>query len=357
MSITLNQHRANLTQALVASFKEQTALRSGFAAFFPPKTTTAKQVSIEVQRNGKPIAVDVQRCTDPVRNLFSKSTEKIFVPPYFHESFDFTSCQSYDVTFGRGVAPAGSFMQDLFQNANDELVAIQNKIKRAILLQQSQVLQTGIVTLTSGDNIDYKRKAGSMVTKTVAGEKWTAPTTSDPIKDLKAGCEFLRGTGNSGASAVNAIMGSAAFDNFMASTKVQALGDIRNVNRLAIDMPMFDGVSGLTLQAKVGAGDFIVYIWTYNETYENASQVETRYLDTNTVVMLPTDFVGHTVHAGLPAVMGDPISGQYVANVEAEYLVYDVIDQVKRSWQFIVDSAPLVIPVSVDRIYTLVTTS
>jgi len=355
--ITLNQHRASLTQALVARFLDQARVRTGFGAFFPSETTLAKQISIEVERHGKPMAVDVQRCTDPIRNIFSKSTEKIFVPPYFHESFDFTSCQSYDVTFGRGVVPQGSFMQSIFQEANKELLAIQNKIKRAVLLQQSQVLTTGIVTLNSGDNIDYKRKAGSMVTKTVSGEKWTAPTTSDPVKDLKAACEFLRGTGNSGASEVNAIMGSQAFENFMSSAKVQALGDIRNVNRIAIDMPMMDGVSGLVLQAKVGAGDFIVYIWTYNETYENASGVETRYLDTNTVVVLPTDFVGKTVYAGLPAVMGDPISGQYVANIEAEYNVYDVIDQKKRNWEYIVDSAPLVVPVSVDRIYTLVTTS
>ena len=357
MSITLNQHRASLTQALVARFLDQARVKSGFGAFFPSQTTDSKYVSIEVERHGKPIAVDVQRCTDPIRNLFSKSTEKIFQPPYFHESFDFTSCQSYDLTFGRGVAPQGSFMQSIFGEANKELLAIQNKIKRAVLLQQAQVLQTGIVTLNSGDNIDYKRKAGSMVTKTVAGEKWTAPTTSDPVKDLKAACEFLRGTGNSGASEVNAIMGSQAFENFMASTKVQALGDIRNVNRMAIDMPMMDNTSGLVLQAKVGAGDFVVYVWTYNETYEDAYGVEQRYLDENTVVMLPTDFRGWTAFAGLPDVQGDPISGQFVAQVEAEYLVYDYIDQVKRSWEFCIDSAPLVVPVSVDRIFTLVTTS
>lgn len=355
--IKLNQHRANLTQALVAQFVDQARLKSGFGAFFPTKTTAAKQISIEVERQGKLMAVDVQRCTDPVRNLFDRSTEKIFVPPYFHESFDFTSCQTYDITFGSGNAPAGNFMASLFSEANSYLVAIQNKIKRAILLQQAQVLQTGIVTLKNGDNIDYKRKAGSMVTKSVAGEKWTVPATSDPIKDLKAAGEFLRGTGNSGASELNAIMGSQAFENFMNSAKVVALGDIRNVNRLSIDMPMMDNVSGLTLQAKVAAGDFVVYIWTYNETYENAAGVETRYLATDNVVVIPTDFVGHTVFAGLPAVMGDAISGQYIASVESEFLVYDVIDQVKRSWQFIVDSAPLVVPVSVDRIYTITTTS
>ena len=357
MAIGLNQHRAGFTQALIDTFTDSVEVKDGFAAFFPVKRTATKAVKIEVQREGKKIAVDVMRCTDPVRNLFSKSTEKIFVPPYFHESFDFTSCESYDVTFGRGTAPNEMTGADLIQDANEKLMSLKNKIKRAIQKQYADVLTDGIVRLNNGDNIDYKRKAASMVTKTVAGEKWTAPTTSDPIKDLKAGCEFLRSKGKSGASEVNAIMGSQAFENFMSSSKIQALGDIRNVNRLAIDMPMMDNTSGLVLQAKVGAGDFVVYIWTYNETYEDASGTEQRYLGENTVVMLPTDFRGWTAFAGLPDVQGDPISGQYVAQVEAEYLVYDVIDQIKRSWNFCIDSAPLVVPVSVDRIYTLVTTS
>lgn len=357
MSIPLNQHRAGFTQALVERFSDATDVKDGFAVFFPTKTSQTKAISIEVERMGKPIAVDVQRCTDPVRNLFSKSTEKIFVPPYFHEAFDFTSCEAYDVTFGMGVAPDATRAQTLMQSADAKLMAIKNKVKRAIQLQYSQVLTTGIVTLNTGDNIDYKRKAGSMVTKTVAAEKWTAPTTSDPIADLKAGGEFLRGTGRSGSSTLNAIMGSTAFTNFKNSTKVQNEADIKNINRIDLGMPQFNDVSGLVYQGQVGAGDFTINLWTYNETYENASGVETRYLDANTVILLPEDFRGVTAYAGLPAVMGDPITGQYIAPVEAEFLVYDVIDQVKRAWDFMVDSAPLVVPVSVDRIYTLVTTS
>lgn len=355
--ISLNQHRAGLTQALVATFSDAVDVKDGFAAFFPTKTTNTKNISIEVQRNGKPLAVDVLRCTDPIRNIFDKSTEKIFTPPYFKLSFDFTSCDAYDITFGRGMAPSGAAMSDLFASANNELMALKNMVKRAIQKQYSDVLQTGIVTLNSGDNIDYKRKAGSMVVKTVAGEKWTAPTTSDPIADLKAGCEFLRSTGKSGSSTINAIMGSTAFTNFKTSTKVQNEADIRNINRIDLGMPQFDNVSGLVYQGQVGAGDFVVNLWTYNETYEDANGNEVRFLGTNNVVMLPDDFKGLTVYAGLPAVMGDPISGQYVGVQEAPFNVYDVIDQVKMSWEYILQSAPLVVPVSIDRIYTLQTTS
>lgn len=355
--MTLNQHRAGVTQALIDLFKDSVDVKSGFEAFFPSKTTRTKAVKIEVQREGRKVAVDVLRCTNGNRNKFSRSTEKIFIPPFYKEFFDFTSCESYDVSFGIGTAPNETIGRDLLTDAQEKLNSLKNKIKRAIELQRSQVLQTGIVQLKNGDNIDFKRKAESIVTKTVSGEKWTATTTSDPVKDLQAGCEFLRQTGKSGSGVVNAIMGANAFNNYKLSNKVKEEADIRNINRGELNMPILDGVSGLAYQGQVGAGDFIVNIWTYNETYENENGDEVRYLDTNTVVMLPLDFKGWTAFAGLPAVMGDAVTGQFVGQVESEYMAYDVIDQVKMSWEYYLMSAPLVVPVSVDRIYTLVTTS
>jgi hypothetical protein len=71
--------------------------------------------------------------------------------------------------------------------------------------------------------------------------------------------------------------------------------------------------------------------------------------------MLPMDFVGNTAHAGVPSIMGNAVDGQYVAPMEGEYYVRDVIDQKRASWEFYVSSAPLAIPVSVDRIYTIAT--
>jgi len=358
MSITLNQHRAGMTQALVATFKDNVAPKEGLAAFFPMKTSRTKAISIEVERHGRKIAVDVARCTDPIRNVFSKSTEKIFVPPYFHESFDFTACQRYDVTFGTGNAPGEIDATMLMQDAMGRVVDLKNKVIRAIELQRSQVLQTGVVVLKNGDNVDYNRKAGSMVVKTVAGEKWTVPATADPVKDLRLGCEFIRTEGKSGGNVFNAILGQSALINFLANAKVQAEADIKNISRVSLNMPQFDNVTGLVLHGQVSAGEFIVNLWSYNESYDHPTTgVDTKYITADNVILLPDDFKGFTMHAAVDAVMGDAKTGQYIAPVEAEFLVYDVIDQVKRSWNFMLDSAPLVVPVSVDRIYTLQTTS
>lgn len=354
MAITLNEHRAGVTKAVIARYSDDKAPKAGFSALFPSVTTDTKEVSIEVERYNQLMAVDVKRCTDPNRNTFDKSTEKIFIPPFFSESFDFTSCQRYAASFGSGNDPSKSDARSLIREATQYLGTLRNKILRAIEKQRADVLQTGIVTLKNGDSIDFKRKSASMKTLTSTA-KWDAPSTADPFKDLLDGANFLREEGLSAGSVINAFMGAGALSNFLSNQKVQAQADIKNITRTDIGMPQFNGVTGLVFHGQTSSGDFIFNLWTYGEWYKDAAGVTQRYLGTNTVVLVPDDFVGKTAYAAVPAVMGDAISGQYVAPVEGEFHLHDVIDQVKRTWDFILESAPLVIPVSVDRIYTVVT--
>ena len=355
MAITLNQHRKGITQTLIAKFSDDKEPKQGLSSFFPTKTTASKLISIEVERNLQTVAVDVQRCTDPVRNLFSKSTEKIFEPPYYNESFDFTACDRYDVTFAQNNGPTKVDATMLIRDASSKVKKLKNKIIRAIEIQRSQVLQTGIVVLKNGDSIDYKRKAGSMPVLAGAA-KWDAPTTSTPLTDFKTGMDFLREEGLSGGTTVNAVFGSSAFQNFMASTQVKEQAEWRKINRIEINMPQFDNVSGMVYQGQFAAGDYIVNIWTYNEFYVHpVTSVKTKFIDANNVVLVADDFEGVTSFAGVPAILGDAVNGQYVAPIEGEFYVRDVIDQIKMAWDFIISSAPLVVPVSIDRIYTIKT--
>lgn len=354
MGITLNQHRAHITQRLIKKFSDDRQPKQGLSAFFPAITTPTKAVSIEVQRNRQKVAVDVQRCTDPIRNIFSRSTEKIFVPPYYNEMFDFTACQRYDETFGQNNVPTKVDAKLLLADANTYLLALKNKILRAIELQRSQVLQTGVVTLINGDSIDYKRKAESLKVADVGWDQAGA----DILGDLAVGMEFIRNKGLSGATAINAIFGSRALSNFLNNAKVKEQADFRNIKRIEINMPQFDNVSGMVYHGQVATADYMINIWTYNETYEHPVTEETlSYIDKDNVVMVSDDFVGTTTFAGIPAILGDNVSGQYVGPVEGEFYIRDVIDQIKTTWDFIISSAPLVIPVSIDRIYTLKTTT
>jgi hypothetical protein len=357
MAITLNQHRMGVTQTLIARFSDSKEPRQGLSSLFPHVTTANKQVSIEVERNKQLVAVDVERCTDPVRNIFRKSTEKIFVPPYYNEMFDFTSCERYDVTFGSGNVPTKPDAAMLINDGYNKAKVLRDKILRAIELQRSQVLQTGIVTLKNGDSIDYKRKVGSFKVNATT-ENWNTATAT-PFEDIEAGMEFLRDEGLSAGTHINAIFGKRAYATFVNNEKVQKSADIRRIDRMSIGMPQFNNVTGMAFQGQFAAGDFTINIWTYNESYLDPADNSTRklYINQDNVILVADDFVGKTAFAGVPAILGDPEIGNYVGTLEAEFYYRDVIDQKKLAWEFFVSSAPLVIPVSIDRIYTLTTRS
>jgi len=352
MALTLNQHRFGVTQELIGTFKDSRAPKTGLSSFFTKVTTPAKQVSIAVQRNRQLVATDVLRCTDPNRNIFSLFSEKIFLPPFFSESFDFTACQAYDVTFGMGIAPNAVQKNMLMDSANEYLTDLKYKIDRAINKMYASVLQTGTVTIVNGDSIDFKRKAASMPVNTGTAA-WSATSTADPLADFTTDAQFLRDEGLSAGSTINVIMGTRAFTYFMNNAKILAVAAIFNqIKRINIGMPQFDGASGLNFQGQIGGADYMFNIWTYNDVYENADGSKTKYINDANYIMIPDDFEGKIVYAGVPFVFGDYFSGMYVANTTGEYIVHDVIDQVKRSWQFIVESAPLPIPFSIDRVVT-----
>lgn len=354
MAITLAEHTGEFRKALVGTFIGKTIVRLGLEGLFPRHTYNAEMLSIAVQRNRQLVAVDVQRCTDPIKNTFSRATEKLFLPPYYKESFDFCKCDGYKTSYGAGEIPNGSTARNIARGALNELEAIRAKVERAIEIQRSQVLESGIVILKNGDSIDYKRKAASIK---VATTPWTNHANSNPYQDIIDGMNFLRDEGQSTGSSINAIFGSAALTNFLSNEKVLKELDIRRIERINIVMPQFDNVTGMAFHGQFGAGDFVINIWTYNEQYLDPADNTTRkkYIGTNNVILVPEDFVGETSFATTPMVGGNSESGYYVRNVEGQYTVYDIIDQVKAAWEVILQSSPLVVPVTIDRIYTLKT--
>jgi hypothetical protein len=355
MPISANQHKENITKLTIATFSDNAAPKMGLANLFPTVTTIEKEIAIEVERNRQLIAVDVRRCTDAKLNTFSNYTEKVFEPPFFNEAFDFTQCRRYNVTFGQQTNPSKADAVSMINETTSNLQALRYKIMRSIELMRSQVLQTGIVTLVNGDSIDFKRKAASI--KVLAGAaKWDAPTTSDPLTDFAVGMKFLREEGLSSGSTVNAIFGETAFINFIASTKVKEQAAWIQITRMNINMPQFDEVTGMVFHGQFATSDYNVNIWTYNDFYELPNGAKTRYIDPTNVVMVANDFVGKTGFAGIPAIFNEKNDGgQMIVPVEAEYYVQDYVDQRKKAWMFEIASAPLPIPVSIDRIYTMKT--
>jgi hypothetical protein len=351
MAISIIDHSRKLTSVVVGRFIEEIPVRAGFNAWFPKETTPTLEVDVEVQRDNDLIASDVIRFTEGNKNKFSRVTEHKYIPPYFKEDYDLQRDQVYMNTIALGVGLESAQVNAVIsKNAIKNVRKNRQKVERAILKQQADVLQTGIVTLNNGDNINYNRKAASMV---VVSNLWSNPTTAKPMNDLQDGMTFLRNTGNSNGAAVNVVMRGAALSYFLATDQITKQGAyvVKQIQRNEIGMPQFSEATGFAFHGQIAAGDFMVNLWTYNEKYTNDAGATVYYLDNNKVVMIPDDFQGKTVFGGLPSLQN--VNGfDMPAIVEADFLIRGYSDKKTLSSTIELTSAPLVVPFTIDKIYT-----
>jgi len=360
MSISLINHSNTIVKKIAGKFEEVIPVRSGFAGWFPEETTPTLLVSVEVQRDTDLIAEDVVRFTEGTKNKYTKATENLYQPPYFKLDYDFNRDNVYMTSIAQAnILDNPTINQIITMNAYKAVEKNRNKIIRAIRKQQADVLQTGIVTVASGDNVDFRRKAASMVNvSTGPGAKYWDDVTSLPIQDIGYGLDFLRNVANSGGSAVNVVMRTKALNALLQTNYMKDNGKniLQQIQRVNVGMPQFDGMSGFALHGQIASGDFAVNIWTYNEKYTDKNGAIQYYLAENLVVMIPDDFKGKTVFGGLPTMVQTNVNGTPSAVpgiVEAPYLIRPYADLKTLSSTIELTSAPLVIPFTIDKIYTM----
>jgi len=345
-TISTTDARALFTKSVVDVYKEIPKPTGFLRSLFPAKEYSTKELSIEVQRGFEKIAVDVERGTEGNRNSFSRSTEKVFVPPYYKEYHDATQIDLYDRLFGSTDIEAGVFAQ-FTQEVAERNYALQAKIERSYELQCAQVLQTGIVTLNSGINIDYKRKSASLVDLGTinANRYWNVDSTSTVLADVEAAGNFLRQVGKSNGGTINMICGSSALNAMLNNDKFKSMADIKNYKLVDINSPLKNAV-GATLHGTFSAGSYNILVWSYPEFYDNASGVSTPYIDPKVVIFLPEMPRFNMAFAAVPQLLGQ-------APKRGAFLFRDYIDERSEAHIFEVKSAGLAIPTAVDQIYTL----
>lgn len=350
MAIDKTLHQAEFTAALIASFRDNNQDPIlGLEALFPSKVAKSKYVKVHVMRNGRKVAVDVKRCTGPNLNQFQEGKEKIILPPYFNEGFDITQCEAYKYAFVRNQFGNSAAVQDLFADAEEKLRLLKNKIQRSVEKMRADVLQTGILTFTNQDQIDYGRKAQSIK---VVDNKWDS-ANADIMGDLMAGVEFLRGEGRSFGQEIMGIFGAKALGYIISNAKLLEANDYRRANRLEITMPQAQA-EGFTYHGRIAVGDYILNLMTYSDTYEDAAGNAIPYIDSDKVILMPNDFEGVTAYASVPALFEEASTGaQFIGEFAGEFYQRDYVDQKVLNWMHEVSSAPVVVPVSVDKIYTL----
>lgn len=345
MGISVVDARNLLTKKIVSIYSESTQVFSFGRSFFKTDVSLSKNVSIEVERGGEFVAVDVLRNTDGNYNKISRSTEKIIEPAYYSEYISANESDLYDVAIASGgSAPA---IAQLSQYIAKKVIKLRDKIERAYERQAWQVLESGVVTLQSTNSIDFKRKSGSLVD--IGGANYWNQTGSNPLTDLANGALFLRTVGKSQGAVVNCVMGSSALDLFINNDTVKEFGDLRNYSIAQVRMEQRNSL-GASLYGAVTAGSWNVLIWTYPEYYDenvNGTIESKPYVPADKFIMIPEAPNFTMAFGAVPQLIENGSVPQTSA-----YLLREFLDDRRKAHEYYVESAGIAIPVAVDQIYT-----
>ncbi len=345
MNISVQEARNLLTKALVAVYIERPKVTSFLRSFFTVKESMTEKISIEVRRGTEKVAVDVKKYDDGNLNILSKSTEKLIVPPMYDEYIIANDHELYKVAVGAMQTGQGAtYFRQLVEGLAEDMAITVDKIERAMEKQCADILDSGVIQLTNNTNIDFGRKAASLVAYAAAHD-WSVNTVN-PKDVILTGLKFMRETGKAQGSVFNMILGSEALMALLANEKFQNENNLVNISLDSVREPQRNAVGG-SLHGQISVGAYKVNLWTYPEVYDVAG-VSTPYIDGKKVVLLPENPNFIMSFAAVPQLIQD---GGVIPQKGA-YLFTDYFDMKKTAHEMHAKSRPVAVPVAIDQIWT-----
>ena len=348
--------RRLFTKTLIDVYREETIPTNFLRSFFPNRETSNKNVSIEVERGTEKLAVDVRRGTEGNRNEIVDFTEKIITPAYYREYFDATDLYFYDQLFGMGDLEMDAMtFNEWIQEVASKLRLLQNKIERSIEKQCADVLELGTVTLENATNINFRRKANSLVD--LGAGNYFDDAGVNPITSIEQGCLFLRTEGKMMGGVVNMIAGGEVLNRLLENESFQDRANLRRVDLVNLGLPqrIADSV-GAAVHGQFSAGSFTVNLWTYPQFYDAAgSGASTPYINDKKLILLPMNPRFHTAFGAVPKIIRDVRNAEFpefIRQQRGAFTVGNYIEERTEEHIFDIKSAPIAIPVAVDQIYT-----
>lgn len=341
---------------LYTEMRRPNGFLSRFFTIKPGGAYQGKKVAIDVERYGEDVAVVVTACTGPNLNDIKQFTTKEFTPPAYGEAFPVDVCELLNRMAGVDPHTAAymDYASQLMAVMAKGFMLIDDKIKRAVELQASQIFQTGQLTLTNsaGDTVytlDFKPKATHFPTVTTS---WSTVATADPLGDLEALANVVRADGKIDPNML--IMGATALKNFLRNADVQEVLDNRRIDIGAIRPEMRD--SGATFYGFVWVGTYQMEIWTYPDTYKHPQTgLPTKYIEDDKVVMLSDRTRLDMASAKVPLPLGpDPrVAGLMPGRMTSRTAGFDVTPNLYatpngKEIMGELESRTLLIPVQID---------
>lgn len=291
---------------LFSDLRAPSMFLSRFFKIRPGNIYNGSKINLDIQRYGEDVAVAIRRMTGPNLNDFGDFTSKEFEPPSYGEAFPLNINDL--VNRMAGVDPYSAAYEEyasaIVSTMARGFVHIDHKITRAVELQASQILQTGILTLVDKDGntvytLDFKPKATHFPT---VATSWSSGS-STPLDDIKALAEVIRADGKVDPDTL--ILGGTAARNLLKNTDVKAVLDNTRYNVGEINPGASN--SGATRQGRIWVGDYEFTLYTYPETYTNPQTgAVTKYVTADKAIMLSSRTRLDFTAAKVPAALQDP---------------------------------------------------
>ena len=341
---------------LFTQMRRPNSFLTRFFTIKPGGTYNGDKVAIDVERYGEAVAIAIKKCTGPNLNDIDEFTTKEFTPPTYGEGFPLDVCDLLNRMAGVDPYTAAytEYAGQLVAMMAKGFTLIDDKIKRAVELQASQILQTGKLTLTDGTGdtvyeLDFKPKATHFPT---VGTSWSDTATADPLSDLEALAKVIRSDGKINADRL--VFGDVALRNFLKNDEVQKMLDNRRIEVGGI-APEFDD-SGATFYGFVWVGAYRFEMWTYPDTYEDPQTgIPTEYVTADKIIMTSSRTRLDMTSARVPLPLGpDPrVAGLLPGRMTSREENFDVTPNVyttPNGKQIMgeLESRPLLIPVQID---------
>lgn len=275
------------TKRMIDAYMERASAPLFLSGFFqsPPENFhRSKEVEIDIQREDEDIAIVIQDLTTgPRMNESNKYTNKKFLPPVLNEAGAINAFEMMERRPNQNPFQDPDFAVNAVLESFSIFRKLENKVRRTVELQASQVLQTGVVTLVNEAGaelykLDYQANPLHFPN---AGVTWGAGG-ADPYADVASLAELLRRNGKKNPHRL--IFGMTAFQEFISDTKVKERLDNR---AMAIGQvaPVARG-GGATFQGWIWIGHYKFEMWTYDGFYKHPQTgVLTPYIAADKVIM------------------------------------------------------------------------
>lgn len=277
-----------VTKRLLSVYHQMASPTLFFSGMFqsPPRNFhSSEEVDIDIVRDDEDVSIVVQDLSTGSRiNSADLYTSKGFKPPIHDESFPINSFDLLKRMPGSDPFASPEFRGNLISQMMTGMVKMERKIRRAMELQASQALQTGMITLRDKNgvalyNLDFKPKASHFP---VAGTAWNAAGATI-TNDIGALAEVIRNDGL--ADPDELYMGVNAFEAFINDDLITKRFDTRRID-LGKLVPMTKLGNGGSYRGVVEIGNYKYDVYTYGGRYKDPQTgAKVQYLDPGKVIV------------------------------------------------------------------------